>query len=77
VKRIGPSLEPQQVNNLIWYYENKSSIHIFLAANLIKRCAAEGTGCNFKIFKAKLMKSLKRMNYKTPARKVSAKNRLQ
>lgn len=55
------SLEPQYVNENIWYYENRGSIEVFIDRATVRAAANDQTCFTFRIPKRKLVHSLERM----------------
>lgn len=61
MKKPKPSLNPQNINSMAWYYENKGSIDFCIDLPELCRRDLQSEGWIFRIPKNRLIRSLKRM----------------
>lgn len=60
-RRLRPSLNPQSVNEIVWYYESKGHIDVVVDTARLEKEGAS-TPYSFKIPKYRLARSLRRMD---------------
>lgn len=70
---MGVSLNPQNINSMLWYYENKGSIELVIDLPELCKRDLQSRAWSVRIPKSKLEKSLARMNSAQIVRKKKAK----
>ena len=59
-----PSLKPQRINSMVWYYESKGHIEVYVDIAELNRRGLRSEPWAIRISKKKLATSLRRMGVK-------------